>query len=176
MTSESDDDSSDTYTYDSQNRPTSVTETSVGTPAVVMTYQYSGDSTEPSGVAVTIGGVADYQDAYTYNSLGQLTEVVRSGVSGDDAVADETVDLTYNAAGQVQTIDRYQGGQLAVEADYTYDPAGRLTSLVYSQGTTVLASYSYSYAASATASLTPSPQPLAPAPWLPGGALLPARD
>ena len=75
--------------------------------------------------------------------------------TGGDAVADETVDLTYNAAGQVQTIDRYEGGQLAVEADYTYDSAGRLESLVYHQGTTVLASYTYSYAASAAAGGTP---------------------
>ena len=43
LTSESDDDSSDTYTYDSQNRLTSVTETSVGSPTVVLTYEYSGD-------------------------------------------------------------------------------------------------------------------------------------
>ncbi len=64
MVSESDDSSSDTYTYDSQNRLTSVSETSVDAPTVVLTYQYSGTSTQPSGVTATIDGVADYQDAY----------------------------------------------------------------------------------------------------------------
>ncbi len=174
MTSESDDDSSDTYTYDSQNRLTSVTETSVDAPTVVLTYQYAATGTQPTGVSATIDGVADYQDAYTYNSQGQLTAITRTGQSGGDAVADETIDLTYNAAGQVETIDRYQGGQLAVEADYSYDSAGRLVGLVYEQGTTVLASYSYSYAAAAESGEAAAAS--TPSPWLPGGAMLPATS
>ena len=72
LTSESDDDSSDTYTYDSENRLASATETSLDAPTVVLAYQYSGTGTQPSGVAATIGGVADYQDAYTYNSAGAV--------------------------------------------------------------------------------------------------------
>ena len=190
LTSESDDCSSDTYTYDSQNRLTSATETSVDSPTVVLTYQYSAAGTQPTGVSATIDGVADYQDAYSYNSQGQLTTITRTAApSGGDAVADETVDLTYNAAGQVQAIDRYQGSQLAVEADYTYDSSGRLVDLVYSQGTTVLESFAYSYAASATSSPLPSgdgqgaSSPLTlgegqgvRASWLPGGAMLPATS
>ena len=187
LISESDDDSSDTYTYDSKNRLTSVTEASVDSPTVVLTYQYAATGTQPTSVAATIDGVADYQDAYTYNSLGQLTVITRTAASSaGDAVADETVDLTYNAAGQMQTIDRYQGGQLAVEADYAYDSSGRLVSLVYEQGTTVLASYSYSYAASAAAGETVSATASSPLPsgegqgvrasWLPGGAMLPATS
>ena len=62
------------FNYDSQNRLTSVTETSVGLPTVVLTYQYAATGTQPTGVAATIDGVADYQDAYTYNSQGQLTD------------------------------------------------------------------------------------------------------
>ena len=175
MTSESGDSSSDAYTYDSQNRLTSATEASVGSPTVVLTYTYAATGAQPTGVAATIDGVADYQDAYSYNSQGQLTVITRTGGSGGDAVADETVDLTYNAAGQIQTIDRYQGGQVAVEADYTYDSASRLASLVYDQGTTVLASYSYSYAAPAASSplLSGDGQGVR-ATWLPGGATLPA--
>ena len=53
--------------------------------------------------------------------------------------------LTYNAAGQLATIDRYQGGQFVAQSVYTYDSLGRLVSLVDSQGSTVLASYAYSY-------------------------------
>ncbi len=179
LTSESDDSSSDTYTYDGQNRLTSASETSVDSPTVVLTYEYSGASTQPSGVSATIDGVADYQDAYTYNAQGELTEIVRSGVSGGDAVADETVDLTYNAAGQVQSIDRYQGGQLAVEANYSYDSAGRLTDLVYRQGTTILASYAYAYAGAGSAgvpALAGQTGSQVLSGWLPSGAMLPATS
>ena len=173
LVSESDDSASDTYAYDSQNRLTSATEAEADTPTVVMTYTYSGTSTEPSGVSVTIGGVADYEDSYSYNSAGQLTQIVRTAAdpSGGDAVAEETVDLSYNSSGQLQTIDRYQGGQLAVEADYSYDSAGRLTGLVYEQGATVLASYSYTYAAAASGEAASAS---ASTPWLPSGAVLPA--
>ena len=97
LVSESDDSASDTYAYDSQNRLTSATEAEADTPTVVITYTYSGTSTEPSGVSVTIGGVADYEDSYSYNSAGQLTQIVRTAAdpSGGDAVA-ETVDMAYN--------------------------------------------------------------------------------
>ncbi len=86
----------------------------------------------------------------------------------------------------MQTIDRYQGSQLAVEADYSYDSAGRLTALVYHQGTTVLTSYSYSYAGSplpsgeghgeggtASSPLTSGEGQGVRASWLPAGAMLP---
>ena len=80
-------------------------------------------------------------DTFQYNSAGQLTQIDRTGQSGGDAVANVEVDLTYNAAGQLATIDRYQGGQFVAESVYTYDSLGRLVSLVDSQGSTVLASY-----------------------------------
>ena len=121
LTSESDDCSSDTYTYDSQNRLTSVTETSVDSPTVVLTYQYAATGTQPT----RRGGRHRRRGRLPGRLYLQRPGAVdgnrphRGPGSGGDAVADETVDLTYNAAGQVQTIDRYQGGQLAVEADYT---------------------------------------------------------
>ena len=116
-----------------------------------------------------IDGTPDFLDTFQYNAQGQLTQIDRTGQSGDDAVANVEVDLTYNAAGQLATIDRYQGGQFVAESVYTYDSLGRLVSLVDSQGSTVLASYAYTYASndpsqpvSTAASLLSSIDPSAP--------------
>ena len=137
--------SSDVYTYDSQGRETSVTETSTGGPTVVLSYQYTGTSTEPSVVSASIDGTPDYQDTYQYDSQGDVTQITQTGQTGGDAVADVQVDLTYNAAGQPQTITRYVGGQLAVTATYSYDSDDNLTGLVYSQGGTTLSQYAWTY-------------------------------
>ena len=137
--------SSDVYTYDSQGRETSVTETSTGGPTVVLSYQYTDTCTEPSEVSATIDGTADYVDDYTYDSLGRVLSITQHGVADGNAVADVQVDLTYNAAGQPQTISRYVGGQLAVTASYSYDSDDNLTGLVYSQGGTTLAQYAWTY-------------------------------
>ena len=137
--------SSDVYTYDSQGRETSVTETSTGGPTVVLSYQYTGTSTEPSVVSASIDGTPDYQDTYQYDSQGDVTQITQTGQTGGDAVADVQVDLTYNAADQPQTITRYVGGQLAVTATYSYDSDDNLTGLVYSQGGTTLAQYAWTY-------------------------------
>ena len=58
------------YTFDGQGEMTS------------MEDQYPTNGTRPSGMAVAIDGVADYQDAYTYNSQGQLTAIARTAASG----------------------------------------------------------------------------------------------
>jgi RHS repeat-associated protein len=137
--------SSDVYTYDSQGRETSVTESSTGGPTVVLSYQYTGTSTEPSVVSASIDGTPDYQDTYQYDSQGDVTQITQTGQSGGDAVATVQVDLTYNAAGQPQTISRYVGGQLAVTATYSYDSDDNLTGLVYSQGGTTLSQYAWTY-------------------------------
>jgi RHS repeat-associated protein len=97
-------------------------------------------------------------------------------------VADVQVDLTYNPAGQPQTVTRYVGGQLAVTASYSYDSDDNLTGLVYSQGGTTLASYSYTYAGSSVQSLIPNPQSLlssgsAELNWTPGSnVILPSTN
>ena len=154
LTSESDDDSSDTYTYDSENRLASATETSLDAPTVVLAYQYSGTGTQPSGVAATIGGVADYQDAYTYNSQGQLTAIARTAASAA-ATPWRTKRSTWPtmSAGQVADDRPLRERPVGGRGGRTLTtPPGRLVGLVYDQGTTVLASYTYSYAASATSS------------------------
>jgi RHS repeat-associated protein len=184
--------------------PTTATETAADTPTVVLTYLYADDGSQPSGLTCSIGGTLqpdgtvaggtlDYQDSYTYNTDDQLIEIARSGQTGGDAVAAETITISYNAAGQFQTIDRYLGasttGTPAVEGDYTYNAAGQLTQLTYSgsmaqqgAGATTLASYIYTYGTaasgqSADASTTGvTPDSSTSGGWLPGGATMPFTD
>jgi hypothetical protein len=76
-------------------------------------------------MAATVDGTADFVDDYTYDSLGRVVSVAEHGIDGGNAVATKEIDLAYNDAGELTTVDRYQGGVLAVEADYTYD-SGRI--------------------------------------------------
>ena len=85
LISESDANSSDAYTYDSLDRITSTTENCTDAPTVVLSYQYDGASTQPSLESASIDGVADYQDAYQYDSQGRLIEITQSGVAGGDS-------------------------------------------------------------------------------------------
>jgi YD repeat-containing protein len=150
MTSESDNTTSDTYVYDSSGRLTSVTESAAGSPTVVLAYTYPAGpcllSSDPTSVSATIDGTPDFLDTFQYNAQGQLTQIDRSGQPGGDAVQEVQVDLTYNASGQLLGIDRYQSGQFVAQSVYTYDSLGRLVSLVDSQGSRILASYTYAYA------------------------------
>ena len=98
--------------------------------------------------------------------------MVEHGVTGGDTVANKEIDLTYNSAGELATVDRYQDGQLAVEGDYAYDSAGDLTGLVYHQGDTVLASYAWTYS-DGTATLSAGSSN---ADWLPSGGIMPVHD
>ena len=170
--------SSNTYTYDSQGRETSATESSTGGPTVVLTYQYTGDATQPATVSATIDGVADYQDTYTYNAQGQVTSITQTGQSGGDAVAAISVTLSYDASGNLTNLTRSVNGQTAVSADYSYDSQNDLTGLVYWQGSTDLASYSYTYptagvpaSAGSSQSLIPNPQSLLSSATTPDGTV-----
>ncbi len=165
---ESDDVSSNVYTYDAQNRLKSVTASSVGGPTVVLAYTYQGPSTNPSSAAGSINGTADFVNTYEYDSQGRLTQITQAGQSGGNAVAEKEIDLSYNASGQVASVTRYLDGQLVVVADYEYDASGRLVGLVYHQGENVLASYTWTYSGSGMA------VPVADLPgdtWLPNGGL-----
>jgi RHS repeat-associated protein len=138
---------------------------------VVLNYQYNpaGQRTE---MAATIDGTPDFVDDYSYNAAGQVISVTEHGVTGGDAVANKEIDLTYNDAGELATVDRYQDGVLAVEGDYTYDSAGDLTGLVYHQDDTVLASYAWTYSGG-TATLAAGSSN---ADWLPSGGIVPVHD
>jgi hypothetical protein len=112
-------------------------------PTVTLDYVYDavGDRTQ---VSCTLGTTADYVADTTYDALGRVTSLRQHGVTGGDAVAEKRVDYTYDAVGDYATITTYAdlaGTELVSTATYTFDAASELTGLVYTQGTTTLASY-----------------------------------
>ena len=185
LTAEWDATSADYYTYNDAGQLATVVETVAGGPAVELVYAYY-DSGECSGVAASIGGTVDasgnysggtldYQNAYTYDDNGDLTQIVQSSQSNGDAVATKEIDFTYTSAGQFDTITRYENGQLVAQSDYTYNSAGQLIGLEYQQGSTnPLASYVYTYGTGTA--LASAVQPVVPSVWSPSGATLPFHD
>jgi RHS repeat-associated protein len=127
-------------------------------------------------MAATIDGTPDFVDDYAYNAAGEVISVTEHGVTGGDAVANKEIDLTYNSAGELATVDRYQDGVLAVEGDYTYDSAGDLTGLVYRQGDTVLASYAWTYSSDGSPLLSGEGQGEGAFVWSPSGGIVPVHD
>jgi RHS repeat-associated protein len=69
---------------------------------------------------------------YGYDGASNLLTAAMPGAS---------VSLTYNAGNQHSRLDRSNG----VATSYTYDPVGRVLSIVHALGTTTLQSLSYSY-------------------------------
>jgi fibronectin-binding autotransporter adhesin len=174
ITSESDAYSSVTYVYNDAGQITSTTQTSLDGPEVTLTYQYdtAGRRTQ---MAAVIDGTADFVDDYVYDSLGRVISVTEHGVTGGNAVAEKEIDFAYDDDGLLLSIDRYENGQLTVEADYTYDSLGRLTGLVYHQGMTVLNSYVWTY--SGNSSVAGGQWSVASdGTWTPTGGLTPITD
>jgi RHS repeat-associated protein len=94
-------------------------------------YDYSSRRTD---LYAYVGGGADFHNDYVYDGLGRLTRLTQSGY----AVANKRVDFTYDAAGQYDTIARYASEYGIVwdevaTGTYSFDDAGRLTGLVYTQ-------------------------------------------
>jgi uncharacterized delta-60 repeat protein/RHS repeat-associated protein len=172
ITFESDDYSSVVYVYNDAGQITSTTQTSEDSPTVTLAYQYdtAGRRTQ---MAAFVDSSCDFVDDYTYDSLGRVISVTEHGVTSGNAVATKEIDLVYNDAGQIASIDRYQDGQLTVEADYSYDAYGRLIGLVYHQDETVLAQYAWTYSGSGTALLSSGSSN---SDWLPSGGLMPVTD
>jgi RHS repeat-associated protein len=96
-----------------------------------------------------------------------LTQIIQSGVSGGNMVAEKEIDLTYNSDGTFQSITRMLGSQTVVTGTYAYDDLERLTGLVYSQGSTTLSSYALTYGDSTTASSFAATTPSGGM-WVPG--------
>ena len=58
-------------------------------------------------LAATIGTTADFVNDYSYDAVGQMTQITQQGQSGGNAVAQKLVDFDYNPAGQLSQIRRY---------------------------------------------------------------------
>ena len=125
------------YTYDDAGDVLTETQQIPGlTPTITLASQYTaGNRTQ---LAVAIGGTNDFVNNYEYNSLfGQMSQVSQTS-NGGNAVAAKTATFQYDLLGDFSNISRYQyadsTANLVAQAAYGYDNAGRLTSLVYTDG------------------------------------------
>jgi YD repeat-containing protein len=113
-----------TWTYDTMNRPTSVTDPLNN--MILYDYDAVGNRTEltyPDGKTVT----------YDYDDVNQLTSVT----DWDN----QSTSYAYDDVGQVTSVFLPNG----VASQYSYDSAGRLTALQHNLGANSLAAYTYAY-------------------------------
>ena len=147
LVSASDPDSDYDYVYDELGRATSITADIFGVSSnAVLTQTYAAG--RRSGLATTFGTTADLVNAYIYDNLGRLKRVTQSSPTSGNAVASKRVAFTYDAASQWSTITRYadlDATELVAIGAYTFDDAGRLTSLGYTKGATPLVSHGWSF-------------------------------
>jgi RHS repeat-associated protein len=164
--SAADDFSSYTYTYNSLGQQTSVDNAGTpGVPEVLLSSGYDAVGNRTS-LSATIGSTADFVNTYAYDALNRQTQVTQgaSTIAGHDGVDSKLVNFTYNADGQLASIDRFNDltgspGDRVASSAYGYDDFGRLTSLTHTaaDGTTTYAAYSWTYdAASQVTSFTNS--------------------
>ena len=141
--SQSDPDSTRTYTYDARGRL--LTDSNAGTPGVptlLLTYGYN-DLDNVTSRTQTINGVLAISESYTYDHDNRLIDQSQFG----SGLADKKVHYTYNTIGQFATITTSMNpaGSLTAQtvstATYTYDNPHRLTKLEHTFGTTTLAKY-----------------------------------
>ena len=125
------------YTYDNLSRVTQSVHDIAGlTPDVTFaqTFNAVGNRTQ---LAATIGTTADFVNDFSYDALGQMTQVTQQGQSGGNAVAEKLIDFDYSPTGQFSQIRRYADlleNEYVARTDFSYDPTGRLTGLTHNGG------------------------------------------
>jgi hypothetical protein len=115
------------------------------------TYDLVGNRTQ---LFASIGGQLDFVNNYTYDGLDRITKITQSDQVGGNAVAHKQVNYTYNLLGQMTQVNRYQSltttGEPVLRSVYSYDSANRLTSVAHrniSSGgsATLLDDYNFTY-------------------------------
>jgi len=109
-----------TYTYDSLNRPTTISYNTVSgvTTAPTVTYRYDSDSTygtTATGKLVRVNVGSDYQERYTFDSYERVASAIFT-----IGTRTYTTGYQYNQRNQ-----RKQAGHMG----YSYDSAGRLSAV-----------------------------------------------
>jgi RHS repeat-associated protein len=136
--------SSLTYSYDNQNRSTSIDNTGTPNfPVVILGQTYDANSNRLR-LTDTIAGQLRGTEAYTYDTINRLTRITQSGTG----VQPKRVDMAYTPVHQLATLTRYSnitGTTLVASSSYGYDPLNRLIQLVHAQNTTNLNTYSWVY-------------------------------
>lgn len=145
-----DDVSSYACTYNSVGQETSVDNNGTpGVPDVALTSSYDADG-DRTQLAATIGSTADFVNNYSYDNLNRETQVTQgaSAASGADAVDPKLVNFTYEADGQLASIDRFHDltatpTDRVATSTYGYDSLGRLTSLTHTAAATTTYGWTY---------------------------------
>ena len=125
------------YTYDNLGRVTQAVHDIAGlTPDVTFaqTFNAAGNRTQ---LAATIGTTADFVNDFSYDALGQMTQVTQQAQSGGNAVAEKLVEFDYGPTGQFSEIRRYADlleNEYVARSGFSYDATGRLTDLTHSGG------------------------------------------
>ena len=147
----------DDFTYNNLGQATTLTESVPGMDPLIYLYQgfdADGNRTQLALQDEWNSPYDDFVNTYNYNSLNQMTQVVQQSAtsfySWPPSTDEVTVNLTYNADGQFNTISRYDSATvndstLITKSAYTYDSAGRLYTLNYTNGSTTFAGYTYGY-------------------------------
>ncbi len=136
------------YTYDDLRR---VTQSVVnnGGPTVVFVNAFDSQSRRVARTT-SVGGFADFQNAYGYDGLNRLTQLNQIGQIGGTDVADKRVEIGYNADDQLALISRYKdvaggSGNLVMQSAYSYDGIGRFDQLIYSNESATIVEYDWTY-------------------------------
>jgi RHS repeat-associated protein len=132
------------YTYDAAGRNIGVDNAgTLGVPSVKFDYSYDAVN-NLTQTRDAINGTAKGTTNYVYDALNRATQINQSG----NGVIDKRVDLIYDAANQMTEMTRYSdltGSDRVASSNYTYDAAGRLTSLKHSHNGNTIADYSWNY-------------------------------
>ena len=134
VTSIADNDAVNSFTWDIMGRL--LTSSNAGTiNATPVTLTNSYDSLgRRSGLSANMNSVADFVNAYSYDTAGRMTQVTQTdgNSSAGDSIQDKRVDMVYDAAGRFTSLARYESLTTAnpiASTNFSYDTAGRLTSL-----------------------------------------------
>ena len=134
------------YGYDDLDRVTAIDNLGVGGVArVLLTYGYDAEGNIKS-VTDTINGTLSGTTAYDYDALNRATQITQLGAG----ITNKRVKLSYNAVGQMETLQRLTGttfNQTVATTTYAYnDPLNRLTQIRHSNATGgTLSSYTFDY-------------------------------
>jgi RHS repeat-associated protein len=156
VTSIADNDAVNSFTWDIMGRLTSSSNagTTNATP-VVLTNSYDSLGRR-SGLSASVNSVADFVNAYSYDTTGRMTQITQTdgNSSAGDAVKDKRVDISYDSIGRFTSIARYESlnttNPIASTA-FSYDTAGHLTSLQHTgfnngaAASSSMAGYSYTW-------------------------------
>ncbi len=137
-----------TFVYDDLGRVTSESQNVTGlAPEIVFASVYDADSRRTS-LSATIDGSSDFTNAYQYDSLDRLTNLMQTSQVVGNSVATKRISFEFDAASQWTTIARFADiaeTQLVAETNYAFDLASRLTGLSHQRNGTTLADYGWSF-------------------------------